>query len=102
VTIERGLVSRSGITIDLDDAWNVEPSAPGGAPMLAIARSSSDCGTVIHEYLMLGIIAFIVVHVVEVVRGCRSDPRRLACIALNALGLRHFGNSAGRHRRRIS
>jgi hypothetical protein len=70
----------------------VLPSAPGAAPMLAIARSSVSCGTVIHEYLMLGIIA-------SCRACCRSDPRRLACIALNALGLRHFGNNAGSHRR---
>jgi hypothetical protein len=45
------------------------PSAPGGAPNLDIDPSSLSCGTVIHEYLMLSIIAFVVVHVVEVIRA---------------------------------
>jgi hypothetical protein len=63
--------------------------------MLAIARSSVSCGTVIHEYLMLGSIAFTVVDVVEVIRAGWPALRS------NALGLRHFGNSAARLRRRI-
>jgi hypothetical protein len=40
-------------------------------------------------------IAFIVVDVVEVIRAGWPALRS------NALGLRHFGNSAARHRRRI-
>jgi hypothetical protein len=44
------------------------PSAPGGAPNLDIDPSSLSCGTVIHEYFMLGMIAFIV-DVVEVIRA---------------------------------
>jgi thiosulfate reductase cytochrome b subunit len=50
-------------------------------PWLGAAFGGRHAVHVIHEYLMLGIIAFVVV------APCRSDPRRLACIALNALGL---------------